>query len=163
MKKLLAASAGLVVVVGLAHGFDPSFGTGDPKLDSTLEQLDIAARADRDGFVRRLGSMHSVPEQEIRQAMDTYRFGGADMFMVSALAREAHRPIDSVAQEFKQNPGKGWGVMAQDLGIEPGSSEFHRMKRDAKDSLNYMNSTAKSRQKHEQKMKKASQGKSHGK
>jgi len=163
MKKLLAASVGVVFVVGLAYGMDPSFDTGDRKLDSTLEQLNTVARADPDGFVRRLSSMHNFPEQELRQARDTYGLGGADLFMATGLARETHRPVHSVAEEFKQNQGKGWGVIAQGLGIKPGSSEFHQLKRDAKGSLDYMESTAKSKQKHEQKVKKASQGKGHAK
>jgi hypothetical protein len=163
MRRLLAASVGLAFVVGLAHGFDPSFATGDAKLDSTLEQLDIAARADPDDFVRRLSSMHHVPEQELRQARDTFGLGGADLFMATGLARETHRPVHSVAEEFQRSQGKGWGVIAKNLGIKPGSSEFHRLKRDAKGSLNYMNSSAKSTQKQEQKMTKASQGQGHGK
>jgi len=163
MKKLLAALVGLVFVVGFAYGMDPSFATGDRKLDSTLEQLNIAASADPDGFVRRLSSMHNFPEQELRQARDTYGLGGADLFMATGLAREIHRPVHSVAEEFKQNQGKGWGVIAQDLGIKPGSTEFHQLKRDARGSLDYMESMAKSKQKHEQRTKKAAQGKGHGK
>jgi len=163
MRKWLTASVGLVFVVGLAYGFDPLFGTGDMKLDSTLEQLNIAAGADPDGFLGRLSSMHNFPTQELRRARDTYGLAGADLFMATGLAREIHRPVHSVAEEFKQNQGKGWGVIAQNLGIKPGSSEFHQLKRDAKGSLDYMKSTAKSKQKHEQKMKKASKGNGHGK
>jgi hypothetical protein len=142
---------------------DTSLRTGDWRLDSTLEQLNIAASADPDAFVRRLSSMNNFPEQQLRHARDTYGLGGADLFMATALARETHRPVLYVAEEFKQNQGKGWGVLAQDLGIKPGSSEFHQLKRDAKGSLGYMKSTAKSKQKHEQSMKKASQGNGHGK
>lgn len=163
MKRLLTASVGLIFAAGLAYGMNPSFGTGDLKLDSTLEQLNLAASADPDGFLRRLGSTYNLPEQELRHARDMYGLGGADLFMATGLARETHRPIYAVAEEFKQNRGQGWGVIAQDLGIKPGSSEFHQLKRDAKGSLNYMKSTAKSKQKHEQKMKKAAQGQGHGK
>lgn len=154
MKKLLAASVGLLFVVGLAYGMDSSFGTGDKKLDLTLEQLNIAAIADPDAFVRRLSSMHNFPELELRQARDVYGLGGADLFMATGLARKTHRPVHSVAEEFKQNRGKGWGVIAKDLGIKPGSSEFHQLKRDAKGSLDYME--------HEHGKKKTSKGKGHG-
>lgn len=153
----------VVLVAGLAYGMDPVFGTGDSRLDSTLVQLNIAADADPDGFVRRLSSIHGFPELELRRARDTYGLGGADLFMATALARESDRAIYSVAEGFTQGERKGWGAMAQDLGIKPGSAEFHRLKRDAKGSLDYMNSTAKAKQKHEQKMRKESQGKGHGK
>lgn len=163
MKKLLAASVGPDFAVGLAYGMDPSFGTGDRRLDSTLEQLNIAAGADPDGFLTRISSMHNFPQQDVRRARDTFGLGGADLFMATALARETHRPVYAVAEEFNQSQGKGWGVIAQDMGIKPGSSEFHQLKRDAKGSLNYMKSNAKSKQKHEQRMKKETQAKGHGK
>jgi hypothetical protein len=146
MKKMLVGFVGLAFVVGLAYGMDTSFGTGDRKLDSTLEQLNVAAHADPDAFLRRLSSMHDIPEQELRRARDAYGLGGADLFMTTALARNTRRPVYSVAEEFKHNQGKGWGVIAQDMGIKPGSAEFHQLKRDAK-------STARS----------GSQGKGHGK
>ena len=120
MKKSLAASVGLVFVVGLAYGTDSSFGTGDKNLDFTLEQLNIAASADPDGFLMRLSSMHNFPELELRQARDAYGLGGADLFMATGLARKTHRSVHSVAEEFKQNRGKGWGVIAKDLGSSPG-------------------------------------------
>lgn len=44
--------------------------------------------------------------------------------------------------------------MAQNMGIKPGSSEFHELKRGAQGSLDHMKSIAKSRQKHEREMKK---------
>lgn len=131
-KKMLVGSVGLAFVVGLAYGMDTSFGTGDRKLDSTLEQLNIAAHADPDAFLRRLSSMHNIPEQELRRARDAYGLGGADLFMTTVLARDTRRPVHSVAEEFKRNQGKGWGVIAQDMGIKPGSAEFHQLKRDAK-------------------------------
>ena len=161
MKKFLAVSVGLVFVGGLTYGLDTSFGTGDRKLNSTLEQLNVAAGADPDGFVRRLSAAHNFPERELRRASETFGLGGADLFMATALARELHRPVYSVAEEFKQNQGKGWGTIAKELGIQPGSSEFHQLKRDAKGSLDYMTSNARTKQRHEKKMKKASQGHGH--
>jgi len=172
MKKLLAASVGLVFLVGMAYGMGskPSGSTGDRQLDSTLEQINIAAKADPDGFIKQLSSRHNIPEQEIRQAKEAYGLGAADLFMATALAKKTHRPVLSVAEKYKQNQGKGWGVLAKDMGIKPGSSEFHELKRDAHGSLDHMKSMAKSKQKHEQEMKKEreqrmkkdSQGKGHG-
>jgi hypothetical protein len=173
MKKLLAALAGLVVLVGLAHGAgsEPSDNTGDRKLDSTLEKINLAAKADPDGFIKQLSSRYNIPEQEIRQTKETYRLGAADMFMATALAKATHRPVLSVAEEYNKNQGRGWGVMAKEMGIKPGSSEFHELKRGARGSLDHMESAAKSKQKHEremkkeheQRMKKDSQGKGQGK
>lgn len=173
MKKLLAASAGLFFLVGVAHGMGskPSGSTGDKTLDSTLEKINIEAKADPDGFIEHLSLRHNIPKQEIQQARETYGFGAADTYMATALAKITNRPVLSVAEEYKKNQGKGWGVMAKDLGIKPGSREFHKLKGGAQVSLDHMRSMAKSKQKHqremkqehEQGMKKDSKGKSHGK
>ena len=37
--------------------------------------------------------------------------------------------IDLVVREYKKNKGKGWGVIAKNLGIKPGSQEFHELKK----------------------------------
>ena len=91
--------------------------------------------------------------------------------MATALAKATHRPVLTVAERYKKNPGKGWGVVAKDLGIKPGSSEFHELKRGAEQFLDDMHATATGKQKHErdlkqepdQKVKAESQGKAHGK
>ena len=181
MKKLLAAALGLVILAGVAHGAGsgPWGGTGDRTLDTTLQQITTQAKADPDGFIKQLSTRHGIPEQEIRQAQETQGLGPADLFMASALARASHRPVLSVAEEYKKNEGKGWGVMAKEMGIKPGSKEFHELKQGALGSLDHMKANAKARQKHERQMKreqeqklkqgrdaemqKGPQGKGHGK
>jgi hypothetical protein len=40
----------------------------------------------------------------------------------------AHRPPETVVQTYQTHKGKGWGVIAKELGIKPGSREFHALK-----------------------------------
>jgi hypothetical protein len=91
--------------------------------------------------------------------------------MATALAGASRRPVLSIAEGYKKNRGKGWGVMAKSLGIKPGSREFHELKAGAQGSLDHMHALAKSNQAHERelkqererKAKKDAQGKSRGK
>ena len=173
MKKLFAVAAGLVLLVGLAQGMGsrPSDGTGDRQLDSTLNKIAVEAKADPAGFIKMLSARQGIPEQEIRQAQETQGLGAADLFMATALANATHRPVLSVAEQYKKNQGKGWGALAQEMGIKPGSSEFHALKSGAQGSLDHMKSASKSRQMqersmkkaHAQKMKMGPQGKAQGK
>ena len=50
----------------------------------------------------------------------------SDAYMVLRLAEMAKLPSARVMSEYK--PGKGWGVVAKNLGIKPGSPEFHALK-----------------------------------
>jgi hypothetical protein len=52
----------------------------------------------------------------------------ADAFMVFQLGQMAHKPPETVLQTYSGNKSKGWGVIAKELGIKPGSKEFHALK-----------------------------------
>ena len=52
----------------------------------------------------------------------------ADAFMVFQLGQMAHRPPETVVHTYQRPQGKGWGVIAKELGIKPGSREFHALK-----------------------------------
>jgi hypothetical protein len=162
MKRPLAVALGLVALFGLANGASsaPRAGTGDRTLNATLGKLSVEAHADPDGFIAQLGSRFTILGPEIRQARETYRLGAADLFMATALASLSRRPVLSVAEQYDKNQGKGWGVMAREMGIRPGSKAFHEMKRHARGIQAHMRSAATSRQKHIQEMRKADERRS---
>ena len=45
------------------------------------------------------------------------------------IAQVSATPVDVVVRECEVNRGKGWGVIANRLGIKPGSREFHELKK----------------------------------
>jgi hypothetical protein len=51
------------------------------------------------------------------------------VYYACALASILGRPCRYVVDYYEANRGQGWGVVAQRLGIKPGSSEFHRLKK----------------------------------
>ena len=46
----------------------------------------------------------------------------ANAYMVFRLGEMSHQPVEKVMEEYKRDKGKGWGVMAKNLGIKPGSA-----------------------------------------
>lgn len=52
----------------------------------------------------------------------------ADAFMCFQLGQMVQKPTETVVEEYQVNKGKGWGVIAQRMGIKPGSAEFHALK-----------------------------------
>jgi hypothetical protein len=52
----------------------------------------------------------------------------ADAFMAFQFGQMAHRPPETVIHTYQAHKGKGWGVIAKELGIKPGSREFHALK-----------------------------------
>ena len=155
MKKLLTTAAGLVVVELLVLGaaiVKPSK-TGDRDLDAQLVKIYEKAKADPDVFFRQLSQQHNIPEAEIRQEKERRGLSYGDTYMAAALSRLSKRPIGVVAEEYKPKEGKGWGVMAMNMGIKPGSPEFHQMKAAAGGSVDHMDTVAKEKKK-QQKLEK---------
>lgn len=120
MRKVIGAIVVLVLCCATA------FAQGG--LDSFLNNLNIQARADLNGFAAKVGVQFGVPQAQVQAVIGTVR-EPADAFMVFQLGQFAHQPADSVVQVYQKNRGKGWGVIAKNLGIKPGSAEFHRLKR----------------------------------
>ena len=176
MKKFLSAATCLVFLGLLVHGATSvqQAKTGDRKLDSLLAKINEKAKADPDGFIRQLSQKHNIPEEEIRQAKERHSLSYGDTYMATALSRISKRPIGVVAGEYKQNRGKGWGVIAMNMGIKPGSPEFHQMKVNARGSISHMDTMAKEKKKQQKlekerareqdrKIKEEAQGKGQGK
>jgi len=176
MKKFLTAATGLVFLALLIHGaaFAQQARTGDRKLDSWLGKINERAKADPDGFIYQLSQKHNIPEVEIRQAREQHNLSYGDTYMATALSRLSKRPVGLVAEDFNKNRGRGWGVMAMNLGIKPGSPEFKQMKANARGSVGHLKTMAKAKKKqhdqemekereHARKIKEEAQGKGQGK
>jgi len=94
--------------------------------------------------------------------------------MATALSRLSKRPVGAVAEGYSKNQGRGWGVMAMNMGIKPGSPGFKQMKANARGSVGHMKTMAKAKKRQKQqemererendrKIKDEAQGKGQGK
>lgn len=120
MKKIILAAMMLILVSS------PAFAGGG--LDGFMNDLNIRARADMNGFSAKVSAQFGVPlprVQAVIKMVDT----PADAFMCFQLGEMSRKPYDTVTQVYQTHKGKGWGVIAKRLGIKPGSPEFHALKR----------------------------------
>ena len=92
-----------------------------------LRDLNIQAEADPSGFRARLGARFKIGDTEIRTVLGNVR-EPADAYMVLRLAEMSRQPTDYVVDQYRSGSGKGWGALAKNLGIKPGSKEFHALK-----------------------------------
>lgn len=119
MKKIVFVVLALFIISGVAIA-----GGG---LDGFLSNLNIQAKADMNGFSAKLSAQFGVPEVQIRTVISTVR-EPSDAFMCLQLGQWTHKPTEQVVTVYKANQGKGWGVIAKNMGIKPGSAEFHALK-----------------------------------
>lgn len=119
MRKLLTATLLSLLLAA------PALASG---LDDFLSRVNVQARADMNGFAARVSAQFGVPEAQVRVVLGQVS-SPADAFMVFQLGQMSNRQPDDVMRVYQDNQGRGWGVIAQRLGIRPGSPEFHALKR----------------------------------
>ncbi len=119
MTRLICALL-LLVVVGVPA-------VASASLDSFLSNVNVQARADLRGFSLRVSTQFGVPVPQVEAVLRMVS-APADAFMVFQLGQMAHQPPETVVQTYQAHKGKGWGVIAKELGIKPGSAEFHALK-----------------------------------
>jgi hypothetical protein len=81
-----------------------------------------------DNFVDDIVSNFGAPRYLVNDLLTTRRWNPGDVYYACALAYQTRRPCGDVVNMYEQNKGQGWGVVAQRMGIKPGSVEFHALK-----------------------------------
>ena len=106
--------------------FSSVFASSD--LDIFIKNLNVEAQADLGAFKVRLSTQFGVPVPRVETIMASVGTPG-DAYMCFRVGQVASKPIEVVTEEYQRNKGKGWGVIAKNLGIKPGSKEFHELKK----------------------------------
>jgi hypothetical protein len=106
--------------------FSPVLASSD--LDSFVKSLNVQAQADLGAFKIRLSTQFGVLIPRVEAVMASVRTPG-DAYMCFRVGQVASQPVEVVTKEYQANKGKGWGKIAKNLGIKPGSKEFHELKK----------------------------------
>jgi hypothetical protein len=122
MKALLV---GTLLAVLLLH---PAAGFCGSDLDSFVGSLNVQAGADLPGFKVRLSAQFGIPVPQVETVIARVQTP-ADAYMVLKVGEVARQPQEVVLKEYEAHRGKGWGVIAKNLGIKPGSRQFHELKK----------------------------------
>lgn len=127
MRKLLAIAILVAVGVGGAAAQSLSFGLGDAALEASLNQIGASAKLDLPGFSAEVSLQWGLPRAEV-QAVIAQGFQPAEVYLIAALAKISGKAPAVVIDVYKKNRSKGWGFVARELGIKPGSKEFKALK-----------------------------------
>lgn len=123
----LAFSAGAQALVdSFVFGFSPR--TGDAFVDTQLGDINVYARGNTDGFIDDVVVSFGAPRYLVRDYYLERRWAPGDIYYACALAHQLGRPCLEVLDMYERDHGQGWGVIAQRLGIKPGSPAFHALK-----------------------------------
>jgi hypothetical protein len=91
------------------------------------KDFNIRAEAGPDGFRTQLSTRFKKGNAEVNVVLGNVD-RPADAYMVLRLGEMSGKPLDYVLEQYRAQKGKGWGVLAKNLGIKPGSPEFKALK-----------------------------------
>jgi len=127
---MLAATvftAGAAAAQDLTVGWHPR--SGDVWVDTWLGDMNRYGARYPEPFIDEMVRYHDVPRPLVVELLQTRHWVPGDVYFACALASVLGRPCRYVVDYYDANRGLGWGVVAQRLGIKPGSAEFHRLKK----------------------------------
>ena len=116
------------ILVALFCAMISTYAMAGGGLDGFLSKLNAQAKSDLANFSARISAKFSIPEAQVRVVIGTVK-QPADAFMIFQLGKMASQPTEKVMDVYQSGQGKGWGALAKELGIKPGSAEFHALKR----------------------------------
>jgi hypothetical protein len=93
-----------------------------------LENISIEAKADASGFRAKLATRFNIGDVKVKAVISDIG-NAADAYMVMRLGEMSGQDINTVVKQYKENRHRGWGVLARNLGIKPGSRAFKALKR----------------------------------
>ena len=129
MKKLIT----LIILLFIYNlSFTQTFNTGSVEFDADLGVINANAKLDLKTFKVDLNLSHhiSIPKiDELLKIMEP-----VEIILAKDIADIVQKPLEDVVSSYKVNKDKGWGYIAKELGIKPGSPEFHALKGKSKKS-----------------------------
>ncbi len=96
--------------------------TGDATLDASLGDLNVHTHGSNvPDFIENISVSYNIPRVRVEYLIYKVKMVPADVYMTVLIAKLLGIHVDVVVDKYKANKGKGWGVIAKQLGIKPGS------------------------------------------
>ena len=105
--------------------------TGDKELDAHLTKINTDAKADLTAVKQDLATTFNTTVAKV-DGLIQKGMAVSDVYMALELAKITKKPVENVVKVYETHKKQGWGAIAKELGIKPGSPEFHQLKGDTK-------------------------------
>jgi hypothetical protein len=112
---------------GLASTQVISFGLDDPAFEASLNDIGASAKVDLPGFSAEVSLQWGLPAPQVQSSL-SQGLTPAEVYLAAGLASISGKPMALVVDTYKRNKARGWGAVAKELGIKPGSREFKALK-----------------------------------
>jgi hypothetical protein len=108
------------------------FNTGNAEMDADLGKINVNAKLDFGTFKTDMEISYNISGKKIDYLSISVKMEPAEIYLALELSKLSGRSIDQVVEIYEVYKDKGWGFIAKELGIKPGSPEFHSLKEQTK-------------------------------
>ena len=113
-----------------------SFRTGIVQMDRDLNTINTHASLNFDTYKSNLSVTYNTPVSKIDYMRQRLNMVPGEIYLALEIGRISRTNIDNVLTVYRRDKDKGWGHIAKELGIKPGSSEFHQLKNNVSSKKN---------------------------
>lgn len=128
MKQILALS---FVCLIFTATFAQDYKTGNTEFDASLTMISTNAKSDMIGFRAQMKSEYQISDSKFDYMSVKLGMRPGDIYFALEIGKYSKKPIDEILLIYKRDKGRGWGEIAKNCGIKPGSPAFHAMKSNA--------------------------------
>jgi len=140
--------------VQISYAQEIKFGFDDSVFEQELIELNASAKLNIPSFYTDMSIEFGIEKPELRKAAAIGMQPG-EIYLAAGMAKTTGKSFPEVVKNWEKNKGKGWGVIANNMNIKPGSEEFKALKGKVKDKK----ITLKEKQNETKKIKKSSKKK----
>lgn len=105
--------------------------SGSVELDATILDINASAKKDIHSYRNDLSITFSTPLDLIDKMFSAGMTPG-EVYLGLEIAKVTSKSPNDIIKSYEINKDKGWGAIAKDMGIKPGSPLFHQLKKNAK-------------------------------
>jgi hypothetical protein len=129
MKKMIFLIIAVLVIAlnGIELGFSAK--TGDAEFDMFLNDVNTTAKMDLRLFKSEISAEYKTTDKTIDEGMVKLKMEPAELYLSLEMAKIMKKEPVEVMNVYSSNKNEGWGVIAQKMGIKPGSREFKALKK----------------------------------
>jgi len=105
-----------------------TFGTAQAEVDVYIDDLNIYASQKYDNFRSELSLRYGISRVRFDKLLGQVDSPG-DLAVSLWIGFKSGEPYDDVIKQYRLRRGQGWGVIAKEIGIKPGSPAFKSLKK----------------------------------
>lgn len=103
-----------------------TFDTGDKDINTHLSEVNEYAISNMDLFRKDLSEKFGATKEDLDRYLVKERKQPADVYYGYNLSKSTGKSLPTIMK--MRSDKNGWGAIAKDLGIKPGSKQFHALK-----------------------------------